>query len=324
MPEQSNITPAGYSKKMAFTLDPTMPAHVALSTVLLFNLDIMEANEKGIKEDTDIEFLHDFRVANRRSRSLVTQVKRIYPEKDLRGFKKSFSWLSKLTGNHRDLDVFLADFPIYENKIPQNGGGELEPLRDLLLANRKREHGRLLRALDSDRYAEFKNAWRSFLEKDRSERQLAENGLAPVIAIASRTIWKNYNKLLKQGDRITTNYSFESIHKLRKDGKKLRYVLEAFGSLYPEDEVSRVIKNLKKLQNNLGDIVDMHMQQIMLGDWKRVMRDRTNVPENTIKAIEYLESLCMEEEKKTGEKFRKRFSRFADTSNRDLFRELFG
>lgn len=137
--------------------------------------------------------------------------------------------------------------------------------------------------------------------------------------VASESIRDNFRKLLKQGNRINRNYNFEAIHKLRKDGKKLRYLLEAFKSLYPADDVSRVIKNLKKIQDNLGDIVDMHMQQIMLEDWKQAMQNRSNVPENTIKAIEYLESLCREEEKKAGEKFRKRFSRFSDKGNRGLF-----
>ncbi|HSR63030.1 MAG TPA: CHAD domain-containing protein [Gammaproteobacteria bacterium] len=304
---------------MDFSLDPAMPAYSALSSVLLFNLDIMEVNEKGIMEDADIEFLHDFRVANRRSRSLVTRVKHVYPKTGLGHFRRAFSWLSKLTSTHRDLDVFLADFATYEMKIPVNSGGELESLRGLLQEKREIEHGKLVKALDSRRFNTFKHDWRCFLEEGNRKPPDAPKSMTPIMDVASESIRDNFRKLLKQGNRINRNYNFEAIHKLRKDGKKLRYLLETFKSLYPADDVSRVIKNLKKIQDNLGDIVDMHMQQIMLEDWKQAMQNRSNVPENTIKAIEYLESLCREEEKKAGEKFRKRFSRFSNKGNRGLF-----
>ena len=318
-----NKTPADYSSKMDIRLEAGMPAHASLSNVLLYNLDIMETNEDGIKQDIDIEFLHDFRVANRRSRSLVTRAKRVFPEGELQRYKKAFSWLSKLTSTHRDLDVFLADFAIYENRIPRNGSGDLEPLWELLQKNRTREHKRLLRALDSSRFASFKKDWRSFLESDHVTDRMPERGMEPVIHVASKSIWKGYKKLLQQGDAIKTNYTFESIHQLRKDGKKLRYLLEAFRSLYPDDDISSVIGILKKLQNNLGDIVDMHTQRYMLEDWKQVLQKRGSSMVDTINAIDHLENLCIEEETEAEKKFKKRFNRFSSHANRKLFLDLF-
>lgn len=318
-----NKTPSDYSSKMDIRLAPDMPAHAALSDVLLYNLDIMEINEKGIRQDIDIEFLHDFRVAGRRSRSLLTQVKRVFPESEVQRYKKAFSWLSKLTSAHRDLDVFLADFATYEKKIPHNGGDELEPLRELLQKNRIHEHKRLVRALESDRFATFRKNWREFLESGHVTDRMPERGEAPVIDVASRSIWKNYRKLLQQGDAIKTNYTFESIHRLRKDGKKLRYLLEAFRNLYAGEDIISVLNILKKLQNNLGDIVDMHTQRYMLEEWKQALQNRSRLTESTINAIDHLENLCMEEEAKAEKKFIKRFNRFSSRANRKLFIDLF-
>ena len=42
-------------------------------------LDIMVANEPGMRADLDTEFLHDYRVSLRRTRSLLGQIKNVFP-----------------------------------------------------------------------------------------------------------------------------------------------------------------------------------------------------------------------------------------------------
>ena len=61
--------------KLSVDLSPDMRADAALKRVLLHLLGTIEVNEKGTKTDIDSEFLHDFRVAVRRTRSALTQVK---------------------------------------------------------------------------------------------------------------------------------------------------------------------------------------------------------------------------------------------------------
>ena len=48
-----------------------MPARLALRTVLLNLLDTLQANVPGTLRDIDTEFLHDLRVAVRRTRSAL-------------------------------------------------------------------------------------------------------------------------------------------------------------------------------------------------------------------------------------------------------------
>ena len=58
---------------------PELPGDVAVARVLLSFLDEMEAVRDGTVADVDIEFLHDFRVAVRRSRSAVRSARRPPP-----------------------------------------------------------------------------------------------------------------------------------------------------------------------------------------------------------------------------------------------------
>ncbi len=66
-------------------------------------------NLPGTLEDVDSEFLHDLRVAVRRTRSLQRQFKAIYPDR-LQHFRDEFKRLQAVTGDLRDLDVYLLDF----------------------------------------------------------------------------------------------------------------------------------------------------------------------------------------------------------------------
>ena len=56
--------PGEYSSKFRLKIDPATSSAEALRQILLHLVSTMKANEKGISEDIDIEFLHDFRVAS--------------------------------------------------------------------------------------------------------------------------------------------------------------------------------------------------------------------------------------------------------------------
>ena len=52
-------------------LRPDMPGAEAVTAILLQQLDTLEANVDGVLHDTDTEFLHDLRIAVRRTRSAL-------------------------------------------------------------------------------------------------------------------------------------------------------------------------------------------------------------------------------------------------------------
>ena len=60
-------------------MEPGLPARVAVARMLVSFLDELEAAWDGTVTDIDIEFLHDFRVAVRRSRSAVKLLGDVLP-----------------------------------------------------------------------------------------------------------------------------------------------------------------------------------------------------------------------------------------------------
>jgi len=68
-------TPGDYTSKFMLDLTPDLHSHQAMRMILRYLIDVMKSNERGIKADTDTEFLHDFRVSSRRIRSALGQIR---------------------------------------------------------------------------------------------------------------------------------------------------------------------------------------------------------------------------------------------------------
>ena len=71
--------PADYTSGVEAEITATMPAPVAVAKLLLRLLDTMQLNAPGVIRDIDTEFLHDFRVAVRRTRAALKLVGDVLP-----------------------------------------------------------------------------------------------------------------------------------------------------------------------------------------------------------------------------------------------------
>jgi inorganic triphosphatase YgiF len=73
-------------------------------------LAVIRDNVDGAIEGSDDEYLHQLRIAVRRSRTVQRQLAGVFPHEDLPGFRSDFRWLQQATGPARDLDVYVTDF----------------------------------------------------------------------------------------------------------------------------------------------------------------------------------------------------------------------
>ena len=311
-------TAGDYSSKLMVQLDRSMTIRQALSIILLSQLDMMERNIPGLRDDTDTEFLHDFRIANRRSRSLITGMKQVLPASSLESGRQFFSWISKQTSTLRDVDVFLLAFRQYEQLLPAEMYAQLLPLQEFLQQRKEAERKSLLAALESDRFRGFIRAWRESLQECAG----GEDTTGPVLNAAGGAIWKVWKKTGKQGRAASGSSSDEALHELRKTAKKLRYLLEAFRTLFPAKDVERAIRQLRKLQNVLGDIVDYQVQQQYLGQWQENFPGKQHRGVKT--AMEFLGREYARRESATKKVFQRHYDAFVAEKNKELFRSLRG
>ena len=224
--------------KLRVDLSPEMRSDTAMKRVLLHLLNTIDVNEAGTRTNVDTEFLHDFRVAVRRTRSVFTQVKRVFATDDLERFIPELKWLGGITGPTRDLDVYLLTFDEYKNSLPEFQRDHLEPLRHFLHVHQKMEQEKMATSLGSSRYREFKRGWREFLESPDPETTTLRNAARPVIDVVSRRIQNVYKMAVKEGRAIGPDTPAEALHNLRKTCKKLRYLMEIFQALYLSVQIS--------------------------------------------------------------------------------------
>jgi CHAD domain-containing protein len=241
-------------------------ADVAVGRVLLRLLQIMDANLPGALADADVEFLHDYRVAIRRTRSVLRQMRNVFDPSELERIRAEFKWLQDQTSVTRDLDVYLHDFEELTALAPVAVRADLEPIEPLLRERHNRARMGMRAAVAGTRAETLRDDWWKILQAlvlaDHDPRPGAAQ---PIDRLAAHRIIKVHRKMVKMGTAITPDSDPDDYHELRKKGKELRYLLELFGApLFDPDVVKPLIKALKGLQDVLGLHQDREVQIVML------------------------------------------------------------
>jgi CHAD domain-containing protein len=128
---------------------------------------------------------------------------------------------------------------------------------------------------------------------------------------------------LKDGSAIKRSSPDEDLHQLRIQCKKLRYILEFFTSLFPPAEMKLAIKQLKRLQDNLGTFNDLSVQQEMLQQYLAGIRPGSKKSQQLAIAIGGLLTTLFHEQQKARKGFYKRFHQFSCEENQQLYTKLF-
>ncbi|HEX9031133.1 MAG TPA: CHAD domain-containing protein [Streptosporangiaceae bacterium] len=304
--------PGDYSSKIDVRLTGAMPAGLALATVLGSLFDTVQVNMPGTIGDIDTEFLHDLRVAVRRTRSVLKMASRALPDSMVSQYAPEFRWLGDLTTPTRDLDVYLLGYSGMAARLLAANGSELEPFHEYLARERAAAQRQLTRGLRSERFAQLASGWRQDLE-----RVAAAPGKRPVTgAFAARRIAKAHQQVLLRGAAIDAAAPPQALHDLRKRCKELRYALEVFASLHDPAEQWRAVNELKALQDCLGEFQDTEVQQAELRAFARRMLADRSAPAETLLAMGEIAAALARRQQAARSEFAGRFAEFASPHGR--------
>ena len=321
--EAAGKRPGSYTSKPDFQLEPGERSDLATKMILRQLLDVMRANQAGIRADIDTEFLHDFRVAIRRTRSVLGQIRNVFPPETTKRFREEFRYLGSLTNQLRDLDVYLLAESAYRAELPPTMRDDIAPLFDYLRAQREQALQDVVTGLDSAECARILRDWEVFLNQPVPETPEATNAARPIIDLARQRIYRRYRRVVKDGNYVLEHTQDELLHALRIECKKLRYLLEFFASLFPPKKVAQLINQLKRLQDNLGEFNDLSVQQAyLLGIAEELPVSDAQTRRALVATGFLVESLARRQQVvKAG--FAKTFTDFAAPANQKLYRELF-
>jgi CHAD domain-containing protein len=238
-------------------LPATIGAEVGARRIHRALVSTLVANEPGVRDRVDTEFLHDFRVAVRRTRSLLGQIRGVFPPAVIEHFATEFSWLGRLTGPPRDMDVLVLSI---RAEYPDPAAADAQALLAFLGDLQQQEHRTLVDALDGDRYARLLSDWRTFLDSPGAPHAEAPNAGRLLAEVVSRRAWRLSRRIMASADTIDEATDAARLHEVRIHAKKLRYLIDVTPGFYDPAALERVLGSLKHLQRVIGDFNDAHVQ----------------------------------------------------------------
>jgi CHAD domain-containing protein len=319
--------PGDYSNKVDADITAAMPAADAGAAILLRLLDTIGANVDGVLKDIDTEFLHDMRVSVRRTRSalkLFGDALAGLTAEELAFFTAEFKWVGDLTTPTRDLDVQLLDFEDTARGLAAAKPDDLEPFRAYLEQRRRREFRALTRGLRSARFTGLIKEWRAKLTRIREENaeptrtsrgrsgQPYRFATGTVGLLAAERTRMAFVKVARRGAAITPDTPPEVLHDLRKRCKELRYALEFFAPLYDPTGYSKVVGDLKRLQDCLGEFQDTEVQIGEIRALAAAMLAAREAPAVTLLAMGEVTAGLVARQRAARADFERRFAAFAD------------
>src|SRR3954454_16186199 len=150
-------------------LRPSMPfAEAAAATVAVRAAELFE-HSANVLDTTDIERVHDMRVASRRLRAVLEIYAPCFPKDQFKPVLREVKALADALGARRDPDVLLAQLAKLEAALPKTNAPGIEAFAAPIRAEQAQGNQTLARALDHAARTNLRNRL----------ALLAESALAP-------------------------------------------------------------------------------------------------------------------------------------------------
>jgi CHAD domain-containing protein len=317
MVQHCGIGPEVAETKPGFGIYGEEPVELAVRQMSLQMLRVAKGNQQGVVDDIDTEFLHQYRVSLRKSRSLINLMKKAFPADTHQRLKTLLGDLAGCTNQLRDLDVFLLGRESYAQMLPENFQAGFNQLFRMIAQDREKARKSVSKVFQSTDHA---NTFREVFEILEKE-PFYENAFAsqPVLEAASKKIIRRYQRIVALGLKIDDKTPDEEVHELRIECKKLRYMMEFFAELFPKKAIKVLIKTLKKLQTILGDFNDYSVQKEFLADYEKKHKRSVELSA----AINGLIAVLHQKQLHERTRVQQAFADFNQDAVRETFSELF-
>ncbi|MGD0861675.1 MAG: CHAD domain-containing protein [Candidatus Limnocylindrales bacterium] len=234
--------------------DDSLPE--AARKVINYHFARLRARERGTRDGSNVEDLHDMRVAARRIRAAWRIFNDAFKPGRTRKLRRRLRILSERLGVVRDLDVLIDGLEAYRLGLDPDQQPGLEPLLALWRRQRNSARDLLIAELDSGRYADFVDDMKDFLEAGANEAATVASPTLPhrVRDRVPSQIWAAY-ETVRAYEPVLPWADVETLHQLRIATKWLRYDLEFFGETLGRDS-ARLLGRVVALQDFLGCLHD--------------------------------------------------------------------
>jgi CHAD domain-containing protein len=225
---------------------------------ILQRAEVMARQGVAVRENRDVEAVHDMRVASRRLRTALELFEDCLPARKARPWRKAIRRVTKALGQARDSDVQIESVKDFLDDVEDR---RLRPgIQRLLLRLRQQRDAlqadvidALDRLDDSGVLAEIEDllglvqAHAQLNRIDTSDPAVRHRAAAAITARLEQML--AYEAYIRQPEAI------EQLHAMRIAAKHLRYAMEIYSPLYGGD-LEEPIQSVRRVQTQLGDIHD--------------------------------------------------------------------
>jgi CHAD domain-containing protein len=210
---------------------------------------------RAVREDASPEALHKFRVSLRRLRSLWWAFQPLLEKGENTRQRALYKYLATAAGKTRDWDI-LRELLSRKKSAASELAPRLQEARDEALATSR----------ETLSNADVKHMLREALTSAARELNTAP-GRVPLQEFANQRVAASERALKKRMKRArrAKRANYTAFHDVRKEGKKLRYLLEFFAPVLNGGH-KRTLKRLKQIQKRFGTLNDIVASEMLLRD----------------------------------------------------------
>jgi CHAD domain-containing protein len=244
--------------------------------VLTTRMEEMCSYAEIIPSWSDIEDVHDMRVASRRLRSALNDFKPFLSKQIISHFQKQIRLTARSLGMVRDKDVAIQRLEELQPTVPDNLKSGIDIMIEKISREREKARTSLLQVMEDLDLSQLRE---DFIDALGSEAAYSYPKGIKFHQASRQMIGTRYQQLLDLGASLYHPYKIEKLHRARIAAKRLRYVIELFTSCLPE--LDYFAKEVAKLQSSLGEVHDYDEWIINLG--KELKRGEVKTEEDSSK-----------------------------------------
>jgi len=214
------------------------------------------SREEATRIDTDVEALHDMRVASRRLREAFEIFDFCFPQKIYQKLYRRIKQVTRALGEVRNADVAIFYFKSLsattDDILVQVA---LEDILRRLARIRRQARLYLMKGLDESRVSQLPAELANVFLRVENVPVRYQRGPRQSIVLARRQLSQRVRDFFSARAAVTGENDEVNLHKVRISIKKLRYAIETLGYAVGE-AVTGNLKELKQLQEALGELHD--------------------------------------------------------------------
>lgn len=266
----------------------------AVRKALIGDFIRMLEHEDGSRAGDDTKHVHDMRVATRRMRSVMLLLEAYFKPKAVNGFQRRLQKVARALGAVRDLDVMIDDLTRFQDTLIHEKQSDLQAAIDLLDKKRTKARKRLNAALDKADYRHLVEQLHAFLLEPGAGAKHVNGASQPVPTQVQHVLPAEiYARLalVRAYDGSIADADYDTLHELRIQFKRLRYLMSMFSTLLGKNGV-KFIDEIKVVQDHLGRMQDIVVARQSL---TALLESLDDAPAATVQL--YIDTLGHEDER---------------------------